>query len=72
MTTETVVAPPTKLAKVKLIGNDGNAFAIMGACMRAGRNAGYTKEQLAQYQKESMSGDYDHLLGTAMKWFDVR
>lgn len=72
MTTTTVPTPPTKLAKVKLIGNDGNAFAIMGACMREGRKAGYTKEQLDQYQKESMSGDYDNLLCTAMKWFDVR
>jgi hypothetical protein len=72
MTTETVVGPPEKLAKVKLVGNDGNAFAIMGACKQAGRKAGYTAEQLAAYQKESMSGDYDHLLATAMKWFDVR
>jgi hypothetical protein len=71
-TTETVAVPPAKLAKVKLIGNDGNAFAIMGACKRAARDAKYTKEQIDQYLKESMSGDYDHLLGTAMKWFDVR
>lgn len=75
MTTETkteTVAPPAKLAKVKLIGNDGNAFAIMVACKVAGRKAGYTKEQLDAYMKESMSGNYDNLLCTAMKWFDVQ
>lgn len=66
------VSPPKKLAKVKLVGEDGNAYSIMGACMREGRRAGYTKEQLDAYQKESTSGDYDHLLQTAMKWFDVR
>jgi hypothetical protein len=71
MTTETVVAPPEKLARVKLVGRDGNAFAIMGACISAGKRAGYTKEQLDAYQKESTSGDYNNLLCTAMKWFDV-
>jgi len=77
MTTETITnttavpTPPEKLAKVRLIGRDGNAFAIMAACREAGRKAKYTKEQLAQYQKESTSGDYDNLLCVAMKWFDV-
>ena len=71
MTTETV-NPPEKLAKVKLTGTDGNAFALMGKCKQAGRKAGYTKEQLDAFLNEAMSGDYDHLLQTCCKWFDVR
>ena len=68
METTTAVAKPAKLAKVKLVGNDGNAFAIMGACKRAGQRAGYTNEQIQAYLKEAMSGDYDHLLRTVMRW----
>lgn len=68
----TTIAKPEKLAKVKLIGNDGNAFAILGACLSAGRKAGYTPEQLKAYQTEAMSGNYDHLLATCCDWFEVR
>lgn len=56
---------------VKLIGRDGNAFAIMGACKQAARKAGWTSEQVDALIKEMMSGDYNHLLGVAMNNFDV-
>ena len=65
------VAKPAKLAKVKLIGEDGNAFMLLGLCKRAGQKAGYTAEQLAAFQKEATSGDYDNLLRTCMDWFEV-
>lgn len=61
---------PTKKARVKLVGEDGNAFAILGRCLAAGRRAGYTAEQLKEFQDEATSGDYDHLLATCMEWFD--
>jgi len=57
--------------EVQLIGNDGNAFAVMAQVTRALRNAGATPEELAQYQQESMSGDYDNLLRVAMDWVEV-
>lgn len=57
---------------VKLLGEDGNAFSIMGRCARAMRAAGWDearrKEVLAEMQA---AGDYDHLLQTAMKYFEV-
>jgi ribosomal protein S9 len=56
---------------VKLTGNDGNAFAIMAAVSKAIRKAGATPEEVEQYMNESMSGDYDNLLRTAMKWVNV-
>ena len=56
---------------VKLIGGDGNAFAILGACQRAARKAGWPKERWDAVRDEMTSGDYDQLLGTAMKHFDV-
>lgn len=56
---------------VSLIGEDGNAFAIMGACKKAARNAGWANEDWKSIQSEMMGGDYDHLLQTAMKYFEV-
>lgn len=57
--------------KVKLVGNDGNAFAIMGAVQKALRKAGVPQSELDEYFKESTSGDYDHLIQTAMRWVKV-
>lgn len=57
--------------QVQLVGEDGNAFAIMGAVSKALRRAGVPKEEIDQYRAESMSGDYDNLLSVAMQWVDV-
>jgi hypothetical protein len=56
---------------VKLIGEDGNAFAVLGACMKALRGAGYTKQEVDAFVAEATSGDYDHVLCTAMRWCEV-
>jgi hypothetical protein len=53
-------------------GPDGNAFAIMGRVQAALKKAGATKEELAQYSMDSMSGDYENLLAAADKWVDFR
>ena len=57
--------------KVTLTGEDGNAFAIMGAVDKALRKAGVSADERAKYKAESMSGDYDNLLVTAMNWVTV-
>jgi hypothetical protein len=57
--------------EVQLSGEDGNAFAIMGAVSKALRRAGVSKEERDAYYAESTSGDYDHLLQTAMRWVTV-
>lgn len=56
---------------VPMVGEDGNAFAIMGRVRKAARQAGLTKEQIDEYMNEAMAGDYDHLLQTTMKYFEV-
>jgi hypothetical protein len=56
---------------VKLVGQDGNAFAILGACRKAARKAGWSDEKIKEVLAEMTSGDYDNLLGVAMKHFDV-
>jgi hypothetical protein len=56
---------------VELVGQDGNAFSILGKVRRAMRHAGVDKDEITAYCEEAMSGDYDHLLQTTMKWVDV-
>lgn len=56
---------------VRLVGEDGNAFAIMGRVSAALRDAGISKEERDAYFAESTAGDYDHLLRTATAWVSV-
>jgi hypothetical protein len=56
---------------VEMIGQDGNAFAILGRVQRAMRRAGVPKEERDAFMAEATAGDYDHLLGTVMRWVDV-
>ena len=62
---------PNRKPEVQLVGNDGNAYAIMGAVKSALQKAGADKEYIDQYLEESMEGDYDNLLVVAMKYADV-
>ena len=56
---------------VNLAGQDGNAFAVMASVSSALRKEGVPNNEVEQYLEESMSGDYDNLLRTAMKWVNV-
>jgi len=56
---------------VKLIGEDGNAFNILGKVVKALKNAGYSTDEVKQYQTEAMSGDYDNLLRVTMEWVEI-
>ena len=57
--------------EVELTGHDGNAFAIMGRVKKALRKGGVPDSEIQKYVEESTSGDYDHLLQTAMRWVEV-
>ena len=57
---------------VNLVGQDGNAFFIMGTVRKALRRAGASREELDQYFQEATAGDYHHLLATTMKWVNVQ
>lgn len=56
---------------VQLSGDDGNAFLVVGRTAKALLRAGWTREQVAVFREEAMSGDYDHLLQTCMKYAEV-
>jgi hypothetical protein len=57
--------------KVKLVGRDGNAFAILGRVTQAMRKHGLGDAGVNAFMAEAASGDYNHLLATAMQWVDV-
>jgi len=57
--------------EVELVGQDGNAFAIMASVSKAMRRANVPQSEIDEYLKESTSGDYDNLLATAMRWVSV-
>ena len=57
--------------RVKLIGRDGNAFFILGACKRSATWAGWTNEQWTAFHTEATSRDYNHLLATVIRNFDI-
>ena len=63
--------PIHKKPVVKLSGQDGNAFYILGACQRAAKKAGWDAEKIKSVMDEMRGGDYNNLLATAMKHFDV-
>jgi hypothetical protein len=62
---------PIPRPRVKLVGHDGNAFAVMGRVGEALRSAGASAETIRQYRLESVSGDYANVLAIAMKYCDV-
>ena len=55
--------------QVQLVGEDGNAFAILGRVSQALRRAGHG-DAVKAFHNEATSGDYYHLLRTCMEWVD--
>ena len=56
---------------VNLTGGDGNAFAILGKVQEAMKLHNIDKEIRGEFAEEAISGDYDHLLRTAMRWVTI-
>lgn len=55
-------------ADVELDGLDGNAMVVIGAVTRGLRRAGNSPEVISAFANEAMSGDYDHVLQTAIAY----
>jgi hypothetical protein len=53
---------------LKILGTDGNAFALLGKAKRVALENDMDWDPI---QKAATKGDYDHLLGTLMKYFEV-
>ncbi|MGI3213224.1 hypothetical protein ACROSR_19245 [Roseovarius tibetensis] len=57
---------------VELVGHDGNAFSVLNRRRKAAQEVGLPEDEIAAFLAEAVAGDYDHLLQTTMRWFDVR
>ena len=57
--------------RLKLVGTDGNAFAILGKALGTARKAGWTSEQVKDFQSKATNGDYDNLLAVVCEHFEV-
>ena len=62
---------PLSKPTVKLIGQDGNAFSVMGLVKKALKHAVADKEYIDKYLKESTVGDYSYLLAVSMEYVNV-
>lgn len=66
-------AKPTRIDRpsLQLSGRDGNAFGILARARKAAQNAGWKPSEVTSMLNEARSGNYDHLLQTMHKYFDV-
>jgi hypothetical protein len=54
------------IVKMRLVGEDGNAFAILGRFARAARTAGWSKAEIDKVLTDARGGDYYNLLSVIM------
>ncbi|MDD3228938.1 MAG: hypothetical protein PHE09_06925 [Oscillospiraceae bacterium] len=62
---------PVTNVTVRLVGTDGNAFALLGKVRQALRRAGYDAGFIERFTKEAMAGNYDELLACIMRYVNV-
>lgn len=62
------MTPKYPNVKVKLVGENGNAYAILGRVSRALRKAGIDPKE---YHAAATAGDYDNLLRVTMEYVDA-
>ena len=65
-----MIETPENLVKptVELVGIGGNAFSIIGTVQRELQRAGNSSDIIEAFQKEAMSGDYEHVIATAVAY----
>ena len=56
---------------VQLVGQDSNAFNILGICRRAMKRAHLPESEIEAFTQEATSSNYDNLLATVCEYFNV-
>ena len=59
-----------KKPKCRLVGTDGNAFAILGRVVKALKDAGQG-DKAKEFMSKATNGDYDNLLKTVFDYVNV-
>lgn len=61
-----------KWGEVKLLGEDGNIFSIMGRCRKQMKEMGANPLEIQAFQNQVMNaGSYDEALSIVQEWFEV-
>ena len=71
MNLDVLTKPKYPDVDIRLVGEDGNAFAILGICQREARRQCVPDEEVKAFMQEAIAGNYDHLLATCQKWFNI-
>jgi len=61
---------PITNIRVRLVGEDGNAFAIIGRVRSALRRGG-REDLIEAFTREATAGDYDHVIQTCLRYVDI-
>ena len=56
--------------KYNLVGIDGNAYSVMGYVIKAMKREGFSKSEIADYQADAKSDDYNHLLSVSAEMIE--
>lgn len=56
---------------INIAGPEGNAFYLLGAAEKYGKQMGFDTEKRKQIQEEMKSGDYNNLLKVFIKNFGM-
>lgn len=65
-----MTTPKYPNVNVRLVGEDGNGFFIVGRVSSALKRAGYA-DAADEFVAEATSGDYDHLLATVLAYVNT-
>ena len=60
-----------KKPHVTFVGEDGNAFSILGRARKAMRKVGWSSAEIAEFTDKAMAGDYVDLIGTVCNYCEV-
>jgi hypothetical protein len=55
---------------INLVGEDSNAFSILGLCVKEAKST-LSKDEIEEFKKEATKGDFDNLICVVCKWFTV-
>ncbi len=56
---------------VNLSDIGGNVVAVLNVVSRGLKGAGAPQSEIDEFKSEATSGNYDHVIQTAMKWVNV-
>jgi hypothetical protein len=68
---DAIAGPRYPEVTVELVGQDSNAFNLLGLTQRALRKSGVPEEKISEFFSEATAGSYDELLQTIMRWVEV-